>query len=126
MIFSYPFLIHEEDGFCGEFPNLDSCYAQGETLNEIIADATGALDLHLLSMIMDGEKLPEPSHIKEIELDENSFVAIISVNLDVKKKDSSVKKTLSIPKWLNEKAEAEGINFSKTLQEALLEKIVLK
>lgn len=126
MLFSYPFLIHEEDGLWGEFPNLDGCYAQGETLNEIIADATGALDLHLLSMIMDGEKLPEPSHIKEIELDENSFVAIISINLDVKKKDSSVKKTLSIPKWLNEKAEAEGINFSKTLQEALLEKIVLK
>lgn len=125
MLFSYPLIIHEEDGLWGEFPDVEGCYAQGENLSEILEDAMGALDLHLLSMLMDGEKLPKASHIKDIVVDENSYATIISVELDVKKKDTSVKKTLSIPKWLNEKAEEQGVNFSKTLQEALLEKIIV-
>jgi len=31
----------------------------------------------------------------------------------------AVKKTLSIPEWLNILAESEGINFSQVLQESL-------
>ena len=37
-----------------------------------------------------------------------------------------VKKTVNIPKWINVKAESLKINFSKTLEEALLEKITGK
>lgn len=36
----------------------------------------------------------------------------------------SVKKTLTIPEWLNKRAEKVGINFSQALQEILLSKIV--
>lgn len=40
--------------------------------------------------------------------------------------EKSVKKTLTIPSWLNEAAMAAGINFSQTLQEALIQKIGAK
>lgn len=123
MIFNYPMIVHKEDGFWGEFPDVDGCNAQGDTLEEILQDARGALDLHLLSMIIDGERLPEPTYPKDIETDEDSFVTIVSVDVDLKKKDTSVKKTLTIPKWLNERAEEENLNFSKILQEALVEKL---
>ena len=39
------------------------------------------------------------------------------------KNSRAVKKTLSIPEWLNEAAIAMDINFSQVLQEALLAKI---
>ena len=37
-----------------------------------------------------------------------------------------VKKTVNIPRWINSKAESMKINFSKTLEEALLQKIYNK
>ena len=123
MLFNYPLIIHNEDGYRGEFPDIDGCNAQGNTLDEILKDASEALDLHLLSMLMDGEKLPKATYPKDIKTDKNSFVTIISVDVDIKKKDTAIKKTLTIPKWLNERAEKEHINFSQVLQEALIQKI---
>ena len=93
-------------------------------MEEILSDAAEALQLHLLSMMIDGEKLPEPSYIKSVRVDDNSFVTLVSANVNLKKKDRSVKKTLTLPQWLNERAERQGINFSQTLQEALLHKII--
>ena len=37
--------------------------------------------------------------------------------------DKSVKKTLTIPKWVNDMASDMDINFSKVLKEALIDKI---
>ncbi|MDO4721445.1 MAG: type II toxin-antitoxin system HicB family antitoxin [Peptostreptococcaceae bacterium] len=125
MLFHYPMIIHDEDGFWGEFPDVDGCNAQGDTLEEILEDAKGALHLHLSSMLLDGEKLNPASYPKDIAVDEHSFVTMISVDIDLSKMDKAVKKTLTIPSWLNEKAEREGINFSKTLQEALIEKLAM-
>ena len=93
-------------------------------MEEILSDAAEALQLHLLSMMIDDEKLPEPSYIKSVRVDDNSFVTLVSANVNLKKKDRSVKKTLTLPQWLNERAERQGINFSQTLQEALLHKII--
>ena len=124
MLYNYPLIIHEEDGFWGEFPDVDGCNAQGDSLQEIIEDAKGALETHLLSMLMDGEKINKPTHPKKIKTDKNSFVTIITANVNLSKEDKSVRKNLTIPKWLNDRAEKENVNFSKTLQEALLAKIL--
>lgn len=123
MKFNYPIIIHSQDGYWGEFPDIEGCFAWGNILDEILEDAQKALDLHLLSMLMDGEKLPKPSYPKDIKTEDDSFVTIISVELNIKKKDSSVKKTLTIPKWLDERAQEQKINFSKVLQDALVEKL---
>ncbi len=80
MLFHYPIIIHEEDGFWGEFPDVEGCNAQGESLEEILEDARAALDLHLLCMLMDGEPLNKPSNPMDIVCDENSFVTVITVD----------------------------------------------
>ncbi len=123
MIYNYPLIIHEEDGFWGEFPDVEGCNAQGDTIPEILEDAKGALETHILSMLMDGETLNKPSHPKSIKTNKNSFVTIISADVDLAKEDKSVRKNLTIPKWLNDRAEKAHLNFSQTLQEALLSKI---
>lgn len=124
MIFNFPLIIHNEEGFWGEFPDVIGCNCSGDSLDEILDDAKKALNLHLLCMIMDDEPLPKATYPTQIATDKDSFVTIISVELDVKKKDTSIKKTLTIPKWLNDKAIEQNINFSKTLQDALIKKMV--
>ena len=74
-------------------------------------------------MLMDGETLNKPSHPNSIKTNKNSFVTIISADVDLAKEDKSVRKNLTIPKWLNDRAEKAHLNFSQTLQEALLSKI---
>lgn len=43
MVFNYPLIIHSDEGFWGEFPDVIGCNCSGDTLDEIIADATEAL-----------------------------------------------------------------------------------
>ena len=38
MIFYYPLLIHDDDGYWGEFPDVEGCHAQGDSIDEIIED----------------------------------------------------------------------------------------
>ena len=65
------------------------------------------------------------SRIKDIKgLDTNAFATLIQSDVDLAKNTKSVKKTLTIPAWLNQRALDKGINFSKALQEALVAKTV--
>ena len=61
--------------------------------------------------------------MQSIPREEHSYPTLIRTNINLAKANRSVKKTLTIPAWLNDRARAEGINFSKTLHDALLEKI---
>lgn len=124
MLFYYPMIVHEENGYWAEFPDLDGCNAQGDTLNELLDDAKGALETHIYCILIDGEVLNKPSDPRSICTDDNSFVALISADVDINKENKSVKKTLTIPYWMNEQAEQQGLNFSKTLQEAILQKLI--
>ena len=70
------------------------------------------------------EKLPEVSKVEDIK--EDGKIVIVQFDLyEYNKKHNSkaVKKTLSIPAWLNEEAIALNINFSQVLQDALMEKV---
>lgn len=122
----------EEDGsYSVELPDLKGCISQGDSLEEAIQMAEDAALGWLLTSVEDGEDLPKPSDIKNIKLEnEEGFVSLLLLDLtSYSQKYSSrksVKKTLTIPMWLNERAEKCGINFSKTLQDALLSKIIIK
>ena len=89
--------------------------------------AIAALGLALTDRSRNQEPIPTPSAPNQISLDDaDSHIVIIQFDREAyQKKHNSraVKKTLSIPEWLNEEAIALGINFSQVLQEALLTKI---
>ena len=99
----------------------------GDNLADAMYMAADAAAGRILSMLNDGEKLPEPSTIKKVKPDNPSgFVSMVCIDLDSLKAnhdESLVKKTLTIPSWLNKAAEKQKINFSSTLKEALIEKI---
>lgn len=125
----YPAIFHtaEEGGFWISFPDLPECLTEGDTMEEAYAMAVEALGLSITDRLRNHEALPVPSVPGQISLeDPNGHLVIIQFDLEAyQKKHNSraVKKTLSIPEWLNEEAVAMGINFSQILQEALLTKI---
>lgn len=119
-------LEHSEDSIGVYFPDILGCISGGDTVNEAIESANEALKLHMYGMEQDNDPIPEPSIITDLKLNENEIPILINVFMKPfreKMDEKFIKKTLSIPNWMNTIAEEKGINFSKTLQEALLSKI---
>lgn len=123
----YPAVFTEEDcGYSINFPDLQNCFTSAETLGEGIKMANDVLCLTLYELEEAGEAIPEPSAIHEVKIGEKEFVNFIFCDtLEYRKffDSKAVKKTLSIPSWLNEMAERAGVNFSATLQAALKQQL---
>ena len=97
-------------------PDIEGCFTQGETMDEAVTMAQDAIGL----MLEDQKVCPKPSLPSALTVDPGDFVAMVPFDMDeYKKKFKPVKKTLSIPGWLNDAAEAAHINFSGVLQEGL-------
>lgn len=119
----------KKDGYSIDVPDLLGCCTQAETLEEALEMAQDAALGWIITAIEDKEDIPIPSKIEDIKLEnEKGFVSYVLLDLDksdaIYKSKKSIKKTLTIPEWLNEKAEKMSINFSQVLQEALLSKIL--
>lgn len=127
----YPAIFHkaEEGGFWITFPDIPECLTEGDNMTQAYEMAVNALGLALTSREAESEALPEPSDPTDITVEKDAFLVVIEFDLLAYKKRTSsrsVKKTLSIPEWLNEEATSIGINFSQVLQEALMQKLQIK
>jgi len=114
----------DDDGISINFPDLDGCFTCAETETEVFQMAKEVLGLHLWSMEQDGEFIPEPSNIKNIKPAENETAMLVEVFMPpVRNRITNrvIKKTLTIPQWLNAEAEKHGVNFSQVLQNGLKE-----
>jgi predicted RNase H-like HicB family nuclease len=115
-----------EEGFTVTFPDLPGCITEGSDMDEAVYMAKDVLAGFLYGMEEDGEKIPNPSNPSNIELPKGAFISIIEVRTDYIRdeiENKAVKKTLTIPKWLNDAAENENINFSQLLQFAIKERL---
>ncbi len=123
MLFVYPALFHKEgEAYWVEFPDLEGCHACGVTVNEAMSEAQEALAAYLLTVIEQGNSLMAPSDISALHVS-CGFTSLVVCDVDQYKETKAVKKTLTIPSWLNDRAIEAGLNFSKILQEALIAKI---
>lgn len=126
----YPAVFHkaepDEVGFWVEFPDLPGCFTQGDTFEEAFSYAQEALGLYLDDEA-NAQSFSSPSTVEHIQHEfPNDTVMLVgydSIAYAKKYKNKAVKKTLSIPEWLNEEATKKGINFSQVLQEALISKL---
>jgi len=129
MYYVYPAVFYpEEDGkFSVIFPDLNDLATCGDDLTEALAMAEDACGLYLFTALRDGDPIPEATPIEQVEKDdEKAFVNMVLVDLNEyakKHSDKAVKKTLSIPTWLNTLCEEKNINFSRVLQDALISKV---
>ena len=123
MKYVYPAIFTKEDvGYSIDFPDFENCFTSAETLEEGVEMANDALCLVLYHMEEDGQPIPKASDITKLVHGENEFTTLIECDtLEYRKfyDCKAVKKTLSIPSWLNTMAEKEDVNFSAILQKAL-------
>lgn len=142
----YPVLFYEEKegGYSVFVPDLEkalntSAATCGSTLEEAMAMAEDLIAGLILDEVEEGNKIPPASKIEDVSFEElekrldienwdyvSKFKTYIAVDINAfaeKWGKELIKKTVNIPKWINTKAEKLKINFSKTLEEALLQKI---
>jgi predicted RNase H-like HicB family nuclease len=124
----YPAIFHtaDEGGFWITFPDFPECMTQGDDMQESYEMAVDALGLCLSSREQEKQPIPPATDISKITVSSDEYCVVIEFDMLAYKKrtnSKAVKKTLSIPEWLNEEAVALDINFSQTLQEALIHKI---
>lgn len=124
----YPAVFHKDikGGFWISFPDFPECMTQGETIDEAYKMAVEAIGLCIDERLKDNTELPEASAPVDYLIEDGDFSCLIEFDLMQyrrKHNTKSVKKTLSIPEWLNEAAIAQNINFSQVLQDALLQKV---
>ena len=119
----YPSVFHFEDQGVGvRFPDLPGCYTNAKTAEEAMRMAKDALGLHLCGMEQDGDPIPPPSDPAGLALGSGEAIVFVEVFMPLVRdmvEERAVKKTLTIPKWLNDVAEERGVNFSQVLQSGL-------
>lgn len=120
----YPAIFHpeEEGGFSIDFPDFESCYTCGDNLSHGMEMANDVLPLMLVELEDTKSPIPRASAINDLELEGDDFATLIACDTTKYRhllNNMSVKKTLTIPSWLNDSAIAAGVNFSQVLQNAL-------
>lgn len=128
-VYVYPAIFTpEKDGkYSIRFPDIEGCFTCGDTIEDGMMMAKDALALSVYSNYEEkGKAAPESTPIKKIKLVKDEFVTYVVCDTSYYRRQfgtRAVKKTLTIPEWLNEAAMEENINFSQVLQEALKNKL---
>lgn len=115
-------LNYSDDGISVSVPDLPGCLTCATDTESAISRAKEAIGLHIFGMEKDNEPIPQPTDIAQIRLENGDVPTLIEVfmpSIRDKAKNSVVKKTLTIPAWLNSEAEAANVNFSQILQDGL-------
>lgn len=132
---AYPALFTEDKkdgGYLVEVPDLN-VRTQGEDVNDAIYMARDIIGLTLIEMEDDGEVIPPPTDASAIEPKKGefykygkTFVSMVDIDTAAyrrKMDNTSVRRNVTLPKWLDSQAKEAKINVSKVLQEALKEKL---
>lgn len=103
------------------FPDLD-CATSGETDDEALLSARELLGVVLYGLEQDGETIPAPTELRDVNLEANERAVLVDVympSVRMAQTNKSVNRTVTLPAWMNAAAIEKGINFSQVLQDAL-------
>lgn len=112
----------DRDGYTVTVPDLPGCVTEGDCLADAILMAQDAASGWVLDELEDGNQAPKSSDLSSIELSDGEFVSLLALDIDAyaeKYGSKAVRKNVTIPAWLNTFGEAQGLNFSSILQDAL-------
>lgn len=122
--FIYPAIIKKlgDKDYNIRFKDFGNIITYGESIDEAYNMAEDALKLEIFDLYSDKLEIPSATDITDIEVKSDEILILIKVNMkDILKEydNKAIKKTLTIPSWLNKLAEEKKVNFSQVLQEAL-------
>lgn len=114
----------EKEGYTVVVLDLPGCVSEGDTLIDSISMGTDAACGWVLDEMEEGNSIPPSSHYNDITVEEGSFINLLVLDMDSyteKYGNKAIRKNITIPAWLNAYGEKNNINFSKVLQDALLQ-----
>lgn len=109
------------------FPDLGVA-TSGVDEQDALMSARELLGAAIFGMEQDGEELPVPSHVNEVEMKSNERAVLVDVympSIRMANVNKSVTRTVTLPAWLNALALENGENFSQVLQEALRRRLAV-
>ena len=130
-VFPAVFDYSETPGISISFPDFPGCLSEADDNEQAISMARDALSGRLYILDRDGEDIPEPSDTVKLirTLEPMQTITLIDVNMQVFSemvKSRSVNKMCTIPEWLLDEGKEAGINFSQTLQDAVMQKLGIR
>ncbi len=81
--YRYPIVVEWGEDNCSAFlPDIDGCVTTGATVEETVANMHEALQMHLETMLEDGDVIPPASSLDQIDFDPNvESVHMVEVEL---------------------------------------------
>lgn len=118
----YPALFHpnDDDTYTITYPDLPGCISEGKTIGNAMYMAQSALTQWVEYLIDKGQAIPSASSLRDIRTEGNEFVTLIRSEV---KDGRAVKRTVSIPKWMDDGAVKSGLSLSRVLQDALRDRL---
>ncbi|NLK45171.1 MAG: type II toxin-antitoxin system HicB family antitoxin [Treponema sp.] len=119
----YPaiFTYEKDQEIAVTFPDLDAA-TSGETEEEALFSARELLGIVLTGLEEDGENIPSPTPLHDVQCESNEKVSLVDVYMPSIRQanmNKAINRTVTLPAWLNAMALEHNINFSQTLQDAL-------
>jgi len=118
----YPAVFHpnaDDGSYTVVFPDLPGCVTEGKSLENALHMADDALAQWLGYSIEQGASIPPASRRESVETESTEFVNLVRV---VVRDERAVRRTVSIPKWMDDRVSAAGLSLSKVLQDALVQR----
>ena len=118
----YPAIFHPNDdgSYTITYPDLPGCISEGKSLGNAVYMAQTALTQWIEYLTDKKQSIPSASDLKSIDLSQEEFVSLIRADV---KDGRAVKRTVSIPKWMDDKVTETGLSLSRVLQDALKERL---
>lgn len=121
--FVYPAIFHpnsDDDSYTVTFPDLPGCITEGSDLDNALYMAQDAMSVWMEYTIEHKEPVPASSSLPDVHCDTGEFVNLIRADV---KDTKAVRRTVSLPKWLDDRASETGLSLSRILQDALKERL---
>ena len=122
MSYIYPakFCSNNDGSYTIIYPDLQGCISEGKDLENAMIMAQSALSQWLEYLESEKQEIPKPSIINNIAVEKNEFTSLIRADI---RDGRAVKRTVSLPKWMDEKVSEMGLSLSRVLQDALAKKM---
>ncbi len=118
----YPAVFHPNDdgSYTILYPDLPGCISEGKSMGNALYMAQSALTQWLGYLTDKNEPIPAPSGLQDVETETGEFANLIRADV---KDNRAVRRTVSIPKWMDDKVSESGLSLSRVLQDALKERL---
>jgi predicted RNase H-like HicB family nuclease len=122
MEYVYPAIFHKnvDESYTIIYPDLPGCTSEGKTLGNAMYMAQSALTQWISYLTYKKQEIPKASSVQEVKMSAGEFVNLFRADV---KDGRAVKRTVSIPKWMDDKVVQSGLSLSRVLQEALSERL---